>query len=34
MTIGVHVLDLCDEARLLEHIRRRFEAPLHELENL
>jgi len=30
----VHVLDLRDEAALVAQIRRRFEAPLHEMERL
>jgi multisubunit Na+/H+ antiporter MnhE subunit len=34
MVIGIHVLNLRDEARLLEQIRRQFEAPLHEMEQL
>ena len=33
-TICLHVLDLRDEERLVEHIRRRFEAPLHAMEIL
>ena len=32
--ICLHVLDLRDEARLVEHIRRRFETPLHAMETL
>jgi multicomponent K+:H+ antiporter subunit E len=34
LMVGIHVLDLRDEARVLERIRRRFEAPLHAMENL
>ena len=33
-TIGIHVLDLRDETRLVERIRARFEAPLREMERL
>jgi multisubunit Na+/H+ antiporter MnhE subunit len=33
-TISVHVLDLRDEARLIEQIRNRFEAPLRAMECL
>lgn len=32
--ICLHVLDLRDEEKLVDHIRRRFEAPLHEMERL
>jgi len=32
--ICLHVLDLRDEERLVATIRRRFEAPLHTMENL
>ena len=32
--VCIHVLDLRDEGKLVEHIRTRIEAPLHAMEKL